>query len=250
LKEKMHAVVKQSPGPGAVFEQWPTPKLGLRDIFVRIEATSICGTDMHIYDWHESIRDKVKPPMVMGHEFAGKIIEVGKEVSDLREGDIVSGETHIFCGKCFQCRTGNAHICERMLLRGVDTDGCFAEYHVLNEQHAWLNDRTIPIEVASAQEPLGNAVHAASSTEISGNTVAVFGCGPIGACLIGLCKSFGATKIFGIDIVDYRLKLAKDMGGDVLIDGSQQDPVKEIMRLTDGRGVDAFFEMSGAQPSF
>src|SRR6266705_2168504 len=134
----MHAVVKASPGPGAVFEQWPTPKPGLRDILVRIEATSICGTDMHIYDWHESIRDKVKPPMVMGHEFAGKIIEVGKEVSDLREGDIVSGETHIFCGKCFQCRTGNAHICERMLLRGVDTDGCFAEYHVLNEQHAWL----------------------------------------------------------------------------------------------------------------
>ena len=250
MKEKMHAVVKASSGPGAVFEQWPTPKPGLRDILVRIEATSICGTDMHIYDWHESIRDKVKPPMVMGHEFAGKIIEVGKEVSDLQEGDIVSGETHIFCGKCFQCRTGNAHICERMLLRGVDTDGCFAEYHVLNEQHAWLNDRKIPIEVASAQEPLGNAVHAASAAEISGNSVAVFGCGPIGACLIGLCKSFGATKIFGIDIVDYRLKLAKDMGGDVLIDGSQQDPVKEIMRLTDGRGVDAFFEMSGAQPSF
>src|SRR2546427_441429 len=149
----MHAVVKSSPGPGAVFEQWPTPKPGLRDILVRIEATSICGTDMHIYDWHESIHAKGKPPMVMGYEFAG-------------------------------------------------------------------------------------------------NTVAVFGCGPIGACLIGLCKSFGATKIFGVDIVDYRLKLAEDMGGDVLINGSQQDPVKEIMRLTDGRGVDAFFEMSGAQPSF
>src|SRR6266571_4036083 len=138
----MHAVVKPSKEPGAVFETWPTPKPGLRDILVRIEATSICGTDMHIYDWHESIRVKVKPPMVMGHEFAGKIIEV-----------------------------------------------------------------------ASAQEPLGNAVHAASAAEISGNTVAVFGCGPIGACLIGLCKSFGATKIFGVDIVDYRLKLAKDMGG-------------------------------------
>ena len=137
-----------------------------------------------------------------------------------------------------------------MLLRGVDTDGCFGEYHVLNEQHAWLNDRKIPIEVASAQEPLGNAVHAASAAEISGNTVAVFGCGPIGACLIGLCKSFGATRIFGVDIVDYRLKLAKDMGGDVLINGSQQDVVKEIMSQTDGRGVDAFFEMSGAQPSF
>src|SRR5437762_69369 len=194
----MHAVVKASSGPGAVFEQWPTPKPGLRDILVRIEATSICGTDMHIYDWHESIRDKVKPPMVMGHEFAGKIMEVGKEVSDLREGDIVSGETHINCGKCFQCRTGNGHICERMLLRGVDTDGCFAEYHMLHEQSAWLNDKTIPIETASAQEPLGNAVHAASAAEIPGNKVAIFGCGPIGACLIGLCKYFGTSKIRGV----------------------------------------------------
>src|SRR6058998_2521053 len=228
----MHAVVKASPGPGAVFEQWPTPKLGLRDILVRIEATSICGTDMHIYDWHESIRDKVKPPMVMGHEFAGKIIEVGKEVSDLRVGDIVSGETHIFCGKCFQCRTGNAHICERMKLRGVDTDGCFANYHRLNEQTAWLNDRKIPIEVASAQEPLGNAVHAASAAEVSGKRVAVFGCGPIGACLIGLCKAYGATDIFGVDIVDYRLKLAKEMGASVLLNAAKNRVEEEISKAT------------------
>src|SRR5213080_1315795 len=246
----MHAVVKASPGPGAVFEQWPTPKLGLRDILVRIEATSICGTDMQIYDWRDWVRDRVKPPFVMGHEFAGKVVEVGPEVSDLRVGDIVSGETHIFCGKCFQCRTGNAHICERMKLRGVDTDGCFAEYHVLNEQHAWLNDRKIPIEVASAQEPLGNAVHAASAAEISGNTVAVFGCGPIGACLIGLCKSFGSTRIFGVDVVDYRLSLAKEMGADELLNASNDDVSSEIMRQTDGRGADIFFEMSGAPAAF
>src|SRR5438034_376429 len=152
----MHAVVKTSPGPGAVYEPWPSPtKPGLRDILVRVEATSICGTDMKI-----------------------------------------------------------------------------------------------PIETASAQEPLGNAVHAASAAEIPGNRVAVFGCGPIGACLIGLCKSFGASKIFGIDIVDYRLNLAKTMGGDVLINGSQENVVKRIMDSTDGRGVDVFFEMSGAPPSF
>ncbi len=246
----MHTVVKSSPGPGAVYEFWTVPKPGPLDVLVRVEATSICGTDMQIYDWHDWVRDRVKPPFVMGHEFAGKVVEAGKEVSDLREGDIVSGETHINCGKCFQCRTGNAHICERMLLRGVDTDGCFAEYHALHERSAWLNDKKIPIEIASAQEPLGNAVHAASATEISGNKVAVFGCGPIGACLIGLCKSFGATQIFGVDIVDYRLNLARKMGGDILLDGSKQDVVKEIMRITDGRGVDAFFEMSGAQPSF
>ena len=247
----MHAVVKTTSAPGATYEPWPSPsKPGLRDILVRVEATSICGTDLQIYDWHELMAHRVKPPLVMGHEFAGKIVEAGKEVSDLREGDIVSGETHINCGKCFQCRTGNGHICERMLLRGVDTDGCFAEYHLLHEQSAWLNDKKIPIETASAQEPLGNAVHAASAAEIPGNKVAIFGCGPIGACLIGLCKSFGASKIFGVDIVDYRLNLAKKMGGDVLINGSQENVVKRIMDSTDGRGVDVFFEMSGAPPSF
>jgi len=250
-REKMHAVVKTTPGPGAVYETWPSPsKPGLRDILVRVEATSICGTDLQIYDWHELMARRVKPPLVMGHEFAGKVVEVGKEVSELREGDIVSGETHINCGRCYQCRTGNGHICERMLLRGVDTDGCFAEYHMLHESSAWLNDKRIPIEIASAQEPLGNAVHAASAAEISGNKVAVFGCGPIGACLIGLAKSYGASKIFGVDIVDYRLNLAKKMGGDVLINGSQENVVKKITDMTDGRGVDVFFEMSGAPPSF
>ena len=251
MKDQMHAVVKTVPGPGAVYEPWAfAPKPGLRDIQVRVEATSICGTDMQIYDWHELMAKRVKPPLVMGHEFAGKVVEAGKEVTDLREGDIVSGETHINCGRCFQCRTGKGHICERMLLRGVDADGCFAEYHTLHESSAWLNDKRIPIETASAQEPLGNAVHAASAADIPAHTVAVFGCGPIGACLIGLCKSFGASKIFGIDIVEYRLNLAKKMGGDVLIDGSKEKVVDTIMKMTDGRGVDVFFEMSGAPPSF
>src|SRR2546429_2370062 len=128
----MHAVVKTVPGPGAVYEPWAfAPKPGLRDIQVRVEATSICGTDMQIYDWHELMAKRVKPPLVMGHEFAGKVVEAGKEVSDLREGDIVSGETHINCGRCFQCRTGNGHICERMLLRGVDTGGGVAPVSIL-----------------------------------------------------------------------------------------------------------------------
>jgi len=246
----MRSVVKASPGPGATYRDWPVPNPGPREILVRVEATSICGTDMQIYDWRDWVRDRVKPPFVIGHEFAGKVLEAGREVSDIREGDIVSGETHIACGKCYQCRTGNAHICERMKLRGVDTDGCFAEYHSLPEQSAWLNDRKISVEVASAQEPLGNAVHAASATDISGKTVSVFGCGPIGCCLIGLCKSYGATRIFAVDIVDYRLKLAKDMGADTIIDGRSNHVEDEILKATDGRGVDVFFEMSGAPPSF
>ena len=250
MKEQMSSIVKAKPGPGAVYENWPIPKPGLNDILVRVEATSICGTDMQIYDWHDWVRDRVHPPFVMGHEFAGRVLEVGKEVAELREGDLVSGETHIACGRCFQCRTGNAHICENMRLRGVDVDGCFAQYHVMHESSAWKNDPKLSVEVASAQEPLGNAVHASSVTEISGKRVAIFGCGPIGVCLIGLCRSFGATRIFAVDVVDYRLNLAKEMGADVLLNASTDRIDSEIMRLTDGRGADIFFEMSGATPSF
>ena len=250
LKGQMHSIVKLKPEPGAVYQEWQIPSIGLNDVLVRVEATSICGTDMQIYDWHEWVRDRVKPPFVMGHEFAGRVLEAGKEVAELREGDLVSGETHIFCGRCFQCRTGNAHICENMRLRGVDTDGCFAQYHALHEASAWKNDSKLSVEVASAQEPLGNAVHAASVTDISAKRVAIFGCGPIGACLIGLCKSFGSTRIFGVDVVDYRLSLAKEMGADVLLNASNDDVSSEIMRQTDGRGADIFFEMSGAPAAF
>lgn len=250
MKNEIRSVVKSTPGPGAMLEPWTQPKLGNHDVMVKVQAASICGTDLQIFEWSNWVQDRVKPPFVMGHEFAGKIVETGKEVADLREGDFVSGETHIYCGKCFQCRTGNAHICERMLLRGVDTDGCFTEFHTLNEQTAWRNDRKLPIEAASAQEPLGNAVHVASAAEIPGKTVAVFGCGPIGSCLIGLCKSYGAAKIFAVDVVDYRLKLAHEMGADILINGKTENVIKNILGTTDNRGVDVFFEMSGAKPSF
>src|SRR3989440_9786057 len=151
----MHAVVKTVPGPGAVYEPWTFAlKPGLRDIQVRVEATSICGTDMQIYDWHELMAKRVKPPLVMGHEFAGKVVEAGKQVSDLREGDIVSGETHINCGRCFQCRTGNGHVCERMLLRGVDTGGGFAGGHIPYGRRARLDDKRNPLERGRAQETL------------------------------------------------------------------------------------------------
>ncbi len=249
-KPAMKSIVKAKPGPGAVYEDWRIPSIGMRDVLVKVEATSICGTDVQIYDWHEWVRDRVKPPFVMGHEFAGRVIEVGKEVSELREGDLVSGETHIACGKCYQCRTGNAHICLNMKLRGVDTDGCFAQYHALPETSAWKNDPKLSVEIASAQEPLGNAVHASSVADISGKRLAVFGCGPIGACLIGLCKSFGATKIMAVDVVEYRLKLAKEMGAHVVLNARTDQVEKEITRLTDGRGADMFFEMSGAPSAF
>src|SRR2546428_7145060 len=128
----MDGIVKLKPGPGAVYQEGPVPSIGWNDVLVRVEATSICGTDMQIYDWHEWVRDRVKPPFVMGHEFAGRVLEAGEGGAELREGDLGSGETHIFCGRWFQCRTGNAHICENLRLRGVDTDGCLAHHHTLH----------------------------------------------------------------------------------------------------------------------
>jgi len=242
----MKAVVKARPAYGADFLDVPEPLVNKHEVLVKVRATSICGTDVHIYDWNEWAAAKVKPPLVFGHEFAGEVVEVGKDVKGLVVGDSVSGETHIPCQRCEQCRTGNYHICENVLLRGVDVPGCFAEFVALDEVTAWRNDKSIPFEVASAQEPLGNAVHTVfAGGGVEGKSVAIFGCGPIGIASAGLCKESGAEKIFAVDISDYRLQLAMEFGATHSINAKVSDPVKEIMRQTNGRGVDVFLEMAG-----
>lgn len=242
----MKAVVKARPAQGADFLDVPEPIINKHEVLVKVRASSICGTDIHIYDWNEWAAARVKPPLVFGHEFAGEVVEVGKEVKGLVIGDSVSGETHIPCQRCEQCRTGNYHICENVLLRGVDVQGCFAEFVALDEVTAWRNDKSIPFEVASAQEPLGNAVHTVfTGGGVEGKSVAIFGCGPIGIASAALCKESGAEKIFAVDISDYRLKLATDFGATHPINARMSDPVKEIIRQTNGRGVDVFLEMAG-----
>lgn len=245
MEGKMKAVVKQRPGWGADLVIKDIPKIGPRDVLVKVKATSICGTDYHIYSWDEWSQKRIKLPRVMGHEFVGEVVEVGKDVTHVKVGDLVSAETHVVCERCVQCRTGNAHICQNTYILGVDTDGAFAEYVAIPESNAWINDKDVPVEILSIQEPLGNAVHTALSGEIAGKTVAVVGCGPLGLMAIPVCKVTGAAAVYAIEPSEYRMELAHKMGADRVINPLKEDVIKEILRETDGMGVEVVLEMSG-----
>lgn len=242
----MKAVVKAGPVYGAVLKDVPVPTPGRGEVLVKIKAASICGTDHHIYIWNEWSQNRIKPPRIMGHEFAGEVVELGPEVTTVKPGAYVSAETHIVCDGCAQCLLGEKHVCQNTKILGVDTDGCFAEYAVVPASNLWLNDPGIPPDIASIQEPLGNAVHTVLSGETRGKTFAVFGCGPIGLMAIGVAKACGASKVIALDINEYRLGLAKDLGADLVANSRQVDPVQVIMDATRGVGVDVVLEMSGA----
>ncbi len=244
MKGKMRAIAKTKAGPGAQLIETDIPKIGPKDVLIKTKAASICGTDMHIYNWDAWAQARIKPPMVFGHEFCGDVVEVGEAVTKIKVGDFVSGETHIADWKCFQCKEGNPHICENLKILGVDRQGSYAEYVSLPEENAIVNDKKIPIKWASAQEPLGNAVHTVFAQPVGGKSVSIFGCGPIGLCAIQLCKSLGATKVIAVDANDYRLEMAKKMGADLCINAAKEDAAKAILKET-GRGVDVFLEMSG-----
>jgi threonine 3-dehydrogenase len=230
----------------------PVPKDD--EVLIKVKATSICGTDLHIYKWDEWAQKRIGKniPYIFGHEVAGEIVEMGKSTKGLSIGEHVSAETHISCGYCFQCKTGNEHICENVKILGVDTNGTFAEYLTLPYRNAWVNDKKIPHWVATAQEPLGNAVHTVFDGEIAGKTVIIIGMGPIGVCAVGLCKAAGAEKVIAVGHQDNRLKFAEEFGADLLINSKTEgiDVRKEIMDATDGRGADVFLEMAGTPSSF
>jgi threonine 3-dehydrogenase len=182
--------------------------------------------------------------MVFGHEFAGDIVAIGDEVTTVKIGDFISGETHIICGHCYPCRTGQYHICRNVKIVGVDRPGCFAEYVAIPASNAWRNDPQLDAAVAAAQEPFGNAVHTALSTDLATKTVLVTGCGPIGLFAIGIARAAGAWQIFATDINPGRLEMARAMGATHPI-AAQDDVVAEIMAATNGDGVDVLLEMSG-----
>ena len=243
---RMLAVKKDKPAPGALVTETDIPKIKPNEVLVKVKACSICGTDLHIYKWEAPWDTRIKPPMIFGHEFAGDIVEVGDQVKHRKVGDYVSAETHVVCNDCFLCKTGNKHICRTVSILGVDIDGSFAEYVAIPEENAWVNDKSIPPEIAALQEPMGNAVHTVDSCRIPGRKVAVFGCGPIGLMSIGLAKAMGAAKVIAIDVQDYRINLAKKMGADVVLNGKEVDVKKEIDDITEGKGIDVFLEMSGS----
>ncbi len=240
----MRAVVKAEAAPGARLETVPVPHFGSRDVLVRVRATTICGTDLHIYRWDPWAQSRIHPPMVFGHEFSGDVVAAGDEVSSIKPGDYVSGETHIVCGHCYPCRTGQTHICRNVEIIGVDRPGCFAEYVVLPASNAWCNDPQLDPAIAAAQEPFGNAVHTALSTNLLTKRVLVTGCGPIGLFAVGIARAAGAARIFATDVNPGRLEMARTMGAtDPLL--SDDDMVDTILRATRGEGVDVLLEMSG-----
>ena len=214
----MLAVVKANPAPGAEVRDVKVPEVGLTDVLVRVKVASICGTDLHIYDWDSWAQRRIHPPLVPGHEFCGEVAAVGSEVTTVKEGDFVSAEMHVNCGKCLQCRIGEAHICQNVSIIGVDTDGAFAEYVRIPESNIWKLDPAIPQEYASILDPLGNAVHTVLAGEIAAKTVAITGCGPIGLFAIAVARAVGATTVFAIEVNEHRRRIAKQMKADYVLD--------------------------------
>lgn len=242
---KMKAALKAEAAPGATIALVDIPQIGPRDVLVEVKAASICGTDVHIYEWDAWAQSRLQVPRIFGHEFAGEVVEVGSEVTSLTPGDFVAAETHITCGECYQCRTGQGHICRNVKIIGVDRDGAFAQYIAIPASVAWKTGKEIEHGVASIQEPFGNAVHTVYSGEVANQTIAVMGCGPIGLWAIGLCRLSGASTIFAIEPSNKRLDIAHAMGASYLLNPREVDPVRAILEATDGLGVDVVLEMSG-----
>ena len=246
MAAKMQAVVKVEAGPGMCLESVPIPPVGPYDALVKIKATSICGTDLHIYNWDDWAESRLHPPLTIGHEFCGTVVEIGSAVTQVQLGDYVSGDSHVVCGRCYQCRTGRAHLCQNTQILGVDRDGCWAEYIALLAAGLWINPPALAPEFASLQDNFGNAVHTAFSTQMVNRRVLVTGCGPVGLMAIAVARAIGARLIFATDLSDYHLDLAKQMGADYVYNVTREDMYAAIMEKTDGEGVDVLLEMSGA----
>ena len=244
----MQAIVKEKRAPGLTVKSVPKPSPGPGEVLIRVRHAGVCGTDLHIADWNAWAQGRIKPPIVVGHEFAGEIESVGDGVTGLRAGHLVTAEGHIVCGHCLQCRTGNSHICKNTRIIGVDRDGAFAEYIVMPATNVLtLDGGTIPTEVGAIMDPMGNAFHTVltGGAEIPGSTVLIVGCGPIGCFAVGIARAAGATKVIASDINPKRLALATTMGAHVTIDAKKDDVVKAVLAETAGEGADVVCEMSG-----
>jgi threonine 3-dehydrogenase len=240
---RVKALVKESAGPGFVLKNVPEPTIREDEVLIRVRRSGVCGTDVHIYEWDAWASGRVKPPIVVGHEFAGDVVKVGRLVTDVKEGDRVTAEGHIVDGRCLLCRTGNSHVCPHTKIIGVDRDGCFAEYIAMPATNVWHLDDNISFDVGGIHDPMGNAFHTALTADIPGATVLVTGCGPIGLFAIGICKAAGASRIIATDVNAKRMALAKKMGAHDVV--RPEDAKKTVHGLTDNLGVDVVLEMSG-----
>jgi threonine 3-dehydrogenase len=242
----MRALAKTRPEPGAELIQRTVPTPGRGEVLLRMEAASICGTDAHLYNWDPWAREILKPPVILGHELAGRVVASGAGVTRVHDGDLVGVESHIVDWTCAQCRAGDMHLCRNLKVIGAHVDGGFAEYVVIPQTNAIESNGLDPAVVA-LQEPMGNAVHAAFVEPIEGRTVAVTGCGPIGLCTMAIAKAAGAALVIATDVEPYRLEIARRMGADLVIDARDPEMVPRVLEATGGDGVEVVLEMSGAQ---
>ncbi len=248
----MKCIVKAKPEPGGLeFQERPIPKAGPGQVVIKQKAVSICGTDLHIYNWDAWSQNRVSLPCILGHEFAGHVSDVGPNVNHVKEGDYVSGEGHLVCGVCQQCRTGMGHVCESWKGLGYDIDGAFCEYLLFPASGVVHNDPDVDPAMAAIQDPLGNAVHTVFAQDCVAKKVAVFGLGPVGALSVAVLRAIGADTIFAVGRRNqYRIDLAKACGAHHVIAGAEIDPVAYIMDHTDGKGVDVCLEISGNPKAF
>ncbi|MEP6699289.1 MAG: L-threonine 3-dehydrogenase [Verrucomicrobiota bacterium] len=246
----MPALVKRKAEPGLALEEVPIPEVGPNDVLIRVQRASICGTDVHIYNWDAWAQKTIPVPMVIGHEFVGVIDRIGSAVSDFSEGDLVTTEGHIVCGHCRNCLAGRRHLCPNTQGIGVNRPGGFAQYVSVPVSNLWRCDPKIPLEVLSCCDPLGNAVHTALSFDLVGEDVLITGAGPIGCMAVAVAHMAGARKVVISDVNPYRLDLARKMGATLAIDVRERKLTDAMHELDMREGFDVGLEMSGNPKAF
>jgi threonine 3-dehydrogenase len=248
--ETMKALVKSRPEKGLSLEEIPVPAIGVNDVLIKVRKTSICGTDLHIYDWDEWARRTIPVPMPIGHEFVGRVAAVGSNVHDVAPGDLVSGEGHLVCGRCRNCLAGRRHLCPHTSGVGVNRPGAFAEYLAIPVTNVWFCDPKIPEEILACFDPLGNATHTALSFDVLGEDVLITGAGPIGCMAAAIVRHAGARHVVVTDLNPFRLEIARKMGATLALDVRRESIAAAQKALGMKEGFDVGLEMSGSAEAF
>ncbi len=246
----MKALVKLRPEKGIWMEDVPVPSIGVNDVLIKIKKTAICGTDLHIYKWDDWSKKTINTPLIIGHEYVGEIVDMGTGVENLKIGDRVTGEGHIACGHCRNCRRGKLHVCENSIGVGVNRDGAFAEYLSLPAANVVKLDSRISDDIAAIMDPFGNATHTALAFPVLGEDVLITGAGLIGNMATAICRFAGARYIVVSDMSEYRLNIAKKMGATIAVNLSKGETIDQAVKDLKMRGFDVGLEMSGAPAAF
>lgn len=246
----MKALVKLRPEKGIWMQEVPVPEVGINDVLIRIRKTAICGNDLHIYKWDDWSQRTIKTPMIIGHEYVGEVVEIGKGVENVHLGDRITGEGHIACGYCRNCRRGKKHVCANTIGVWVNRDGSFAEYVSIPGENVVKLDDRISDDMAAIMDPFGNATHTALSFPLIGEDVLITGAGLIGCMATAICQFAGARHIVVSDLSKYRLNIARQMGATLTVNPTQGESIQQAMKQLNMQGFDIGLEMSGSPKAF